>query len=118
MFEAIDIIKKLFASGIDGKDVKHSGQYYKMESTRLWTMPEVPPEILVATAGPITAKRAGKHADGLITVGAPLEKIEMLFGKFDDGVRESGRDPQGGCPRCCRCTCRGRRRTRRRSRTR
>ena len=98
MFEAIEIIKKLFSSSIAGKDVKHAGQFYKMESTRLWTMPDVPPEILVATAGPVTAKRAGRHADGLITVGAPLEKISMLFGKFDDGVRESGRDP-GGMPK-------------------
>lgn len=93
MFEAIDIIKKLFAASLAGKDVKHSGPFYKLESTRLWTMPEVAPEILVATAGPVTAKRAGKNADGLITVGAPLEKISMLFGKFDDGARESGRDP-------------------------
>ncbi|PFG33587.1 TIGR03557 family F420-dependent LLM class oxidoreductase [Sanguibacter antarcticus] len=93
MFEAIDVIKKLFAASLAGKDVKHSGPFYKLESTRLWTMPEVAPEILVATAGPITAKRAGKNADGLITVGAPLEKISMLFGKFDDGAREAGRDP-------------------------
>lgn len=92
MFEAIDLIKKLFNASLAGKDVKHQGQFYKMESTRLWTMPEVAPEILVATAGPVTAKRAGKHADGLITVGAPLEKIEMLFGKFADGAREVGRD--------------------------
>ncbi|MFC0678668.1 TIGR03557 family F420-dependent LLM class oxidoreductase [Lysobacter korlensis] len=89
MFEAIDIIKKLFT----GKDVKHSGQFYKLESTRLWTMPETPPEILVATAGPVTAKRAGRTVDGLITVGAPLEKISGLFAKFDEGAREAGKDP-------------------------
>ncbi|MGP7960705.1 TIGR03557 family F420-dependent LLM class oxidoreductase [Sanguibacter sp. A247] len=94
MFEAIEMIKKLFTASLAGKDTKHAGQFYKLESTRLWTMPEVAPEILVATAGPVTAKRAGRHADGLITVGAPLEKISMLFGKFDDGVRESGRDPE------------------------
>ena len=94
MFEAIEIIKKLFSASLAGKDTKHTGQFFKLESTRLWTMPEVAPEILVATAGPVTAKRAGRHADGLITVGAPLEKISMLFGKFDDGVRESGRDPE------------------------
>ncbi|TFD47712.1 TIGR03557 family F420-dependent LLM class oxidoreductase [Cryobacterium frigoriphilum] len=93
MFEAIEIISKLFTGSIAGKDVKHSGQFYKLESTRLWTMPEVAPEILVATAGPVTAKRAGRHADGLITVGAPLEKISMLFGKFDDGARDAGKDP-------------------------
>jgi G6PDH family F420-dependent oxidoreductase len=94
MFEAIDVIKKLFKSGIDGKDVKHSGEFFKMESTRLWTMPDVAPEILVATAGPVTAKRTGKHADGIITVGAPLEKISMLFDRFAAGAREVGRDPE------------------------
>lgn len=93
MFEAIDIIKKLFSASIAGRDVKHTGQYFKLESTRLWTMPEAAPEILVATAGPVTARRAGKHVDGLITVGAPLEKISMLFGKFDEGAREAGKDP-------------------------
>ena len=93
MFEAIEIINKLFTASLAGKDTKHSGQYYKLETTRLWTMPEVAPEILVATAGPVTAKRAGKFSDGLITVGAPLEKVAMLFGKFDDGAREVGKDP-------------------------
>ena len=93
MFEAIEIISKLFTASIAGKDVKHSGQFYKLESTRLWTMPEVAPEILIATAGPVTAKRAGRHADGLITVGAPLEKISMLFGKFDEGAKDAGKDP-------------------------
>jgi coenzyme F420-dependent glucose-6-phosphate dehydrogenase len=93
MFEAIEIINKLFTASLAGKDTKHSGQYYKLESTRLWTMPEVAPEILVATAGPVTAKRAGKTVDGLITVGAPLEKISGLFAKFDEGAREVGKDP-------------------------
>ncbi|PPF84175.1 LLM class F420-dependent oxidoreductase [Subtercola sp. Z020] len=93
MFEAIDIINKLFTASLAGKDVKHRGEFYKLESTRLWTMPEVPPEILVATAGPVTAKRAGKFTDGLITVGAPLEKIDGLFKKFDEGAREVGKDP-------------------------
>jgi len=93
MFEAVDIIKKLFAASLAGKDTKHSGPFYKLESTRLWTMPAVAPEILVATAGPVTAKRAGKTVDGLITVGAPLEKIAGLFAKFDEGAREAGKDP-------------------------
>ncbi|MET4582126.1 coenzyme F420-dependent glucose-6-phosphate dehydrogenase [Conyzicola nivalis] len=93
MFEAIDVIKKLFTASLAGKDTKHSGQFFKLESTRLWTMPEVAPEILVATAGPVTAKRAGKTVDGLITVGAPIEKIAGLFAKFDEGAREAGKDP-------------------------
>jgi len=91
MFEAIEIIKKLFGSR--GKDVKHEGKYYKLESTRLWTMPDEPPPIFIATAGPITAKKTGMYADGLITVGAPEEKIEMIFEKCREGAREAGKDP-------------------------
>lgn len=93
MFEAVEIIRKLFASGLANKDVRHEGQFYRLESTRLWTMPEVAPEILVATAGPVTARRAGRTVDGLITEGAPIEKVGMLLQRFSDGSREAGRDP-------------------------
>ncbi|NLI19598.1 MAG: TIGR03557 family F420-dependent LLM class oxidoreductase [Actinomycetales bacterium] len=93
MFEAIEIITKLFEGSLAGKDVKYSGTWYRLESTRLWTMPPTPPPIYVATAGPVTARRAGVHADGLITVGAPVEKIAGLFARFDAGAREAGKDP-------------------------
>ncbi|KQR50857.1 LLM class F420-dependent oxidoreductase [Leifsonia sp. Leaf336] len=92
MFEAVDIIKKLFAASAAGREVKHTGTYYKLESARLWTMPDQAPPILIATSGPVTAKRAGRTADGLITVGAPLEKVSALMDRFDEGMRESGRD--------------------------
>jgi coenzyme F420-dependent glucose-6-phosphate dehydrogenase len=91
MFDAIDVIKKLFASGLANRDVKHDGPYYKLESSRLWTMPAVAPEILVATAGPVTAKRAGRTVDGIITEAAPLEKVGMLLQRFAEGAREAGR---------------------------
>ena len=93
MFEAIEVIKKLFDASLAGKDVKHSGTWFKLETTRLWTMPETAPPILVATAGPINAKKTGRLADGMITVGAPLEKIDGLFAKFAEGAREAGKDP-------------------------
>ena len=89
MFEAIEIIRKLFT----GKDVKHDGKFFKLETTRLWTMPEEAPPIFIATAGPITAKKTGMYADGLITVGAPESKIEMIFEKCREGCREAGNDP-------------------------
>jgi coenzyme F420-dependent glucose-6-phosphate dehydrogenase len=93
MFEAVEVINRLFAASLEDKDVKHSGEFFTMETTRLWTMPEQAPPILVATAGPVNAKRTGRFADGIITVGAPLEKIDMLFGKFAEGAREAGKDP-------------------------
>jgi coenzyme F420-dependent glucose-6-phosphate dehydrogenase len=96
MFEAIDVIKKLFTASALGRDTKHTGPYFKLESTRLWTMPETSPQILVATAGPVAAKRAGRTVEGLIIDGAPLDKIEGLFARFDEGAREIGKDPTHG----------------------
>ncbi len=95
MFEAVEIIRKLFTGSLAGRDVKHSGEFYRLESTRLWTMPEVAPPILVATAGPVTARRAGRVADGLITEGAPPERVAALMARFADGARDAGRDPAG-----------------------
>src|SRR6266581_9148681 len=91
MFESIEIIKKLFGSR--DRDVKHEGKYFKLETTRLWTMPEQPPPIYIATAGPVTAEKTGRFCDGLITVGAPEEKIEGVFERFEKGAREAGKDP-------------------------
>lgn len=91
MWEAIEVIQKLFT----GTDVKHRGEFFRMETMRLWTMPDEPPPIYVATAGPITAKRAGRTVDGIITPGAPLDKVAGLFARFDDGAREAGREPGG-----------------------
>jgi coenzyme F420-dependent glucose-6-phosphate dehydrogenase len=89
MWEAIEIIRKLFT----GRDVKHKGTYFTLETCRLWTMPDPPPPIYVATAGPVTAKRAGRLVDGLITPGASADKLTGLLEKFDEGAREAGRDP-------------------------
>jgi G6PDH family F420-dependent oxidoreductase len=89
LFEAIEIINKLFS----GEVVRHAGEYFTLESAKLYTRPEAPVPIYVATAGPINAKRTGRHADGMITVGAADEKIQMLWGKFGEGALQSGRDP-------------------------
>lgn len=89
MFEAIEVIRKLFS----GREVRHRGQYYRMETLRLWTMPEKAPPIFVATAGPITARKVGQFADGLITVGASEEKIETAIAAFIEGCLAAGKDP-------------------------
>ena len=89
MFEAIEVIQKLFS----GKDVKHAGQYFKLHSTRLWTLTDPPPPIYVATAGPITARKTGSRCDGIITPGATTEKVAGVLEKFDEGARSAGKDP-------------------------
>jgi coenzyme F420-dependent glucose-6-phosphate dehydrogenase len=90
MFEAIEVINKLFS----GKVVKHDGDYFTLESARLYTLPEERIPIYVATAGPLNAKRTGRYADGIITVGAADEKIAMLWDKFREGAAEAGKDAE------------------------
>ncbi len=89
LFEAIEVISKLFSGDV----VKHDGEYFTLESARLYTRPEIPVPIYVATAGPVNARRTGRHADGMITVGAADEKIKMLWGKFAEGATAEGKDP-------------------------
>jgi coenzyme F420-dependent glucose-6-phosphate dehydrogenase len=91
MFEAVDIIKKLFTASLKGEDAKHEGAFYRLESTRLWTMPERAPEILIGTAGPVTARRAGRTVDGIVTEETSRERLAALLHRFDEGRRESGR---------------------------
>ncbi|MEJ7837438.1 MAG: TIGR03557 family F420-dependent LLM class oxidoreductase [Thermomicrobiales bacterium] len=89
LVEAIDIIEKLFT----GKVVKHSGKHFKVESAKLYTLPDTPPPIYVATSGPIMAGRTGKLTDGIITVGAADEKVKMLLDRFEKGAKDAGKDP-------------------------
>jgi len=91
LFEAIEIINKLFTGAV----TKHRGDHFKLESAKLYTRPPEPVKVYVATAGPVNAKKTGRLADGMITVGAADEKIGMLWGKFEDGAREAGKDPAG-----------------------
>lgn len=89
LVECIEIIQRLFT----GKTIKHQGKHFRVESAKLYTLPDAPPPIYVATSGPIMAGRTGKLADGIITVGAADEKIANLMSRFEKGAREAGKDP-------------------------
>jgi G6PDH family F420-dependent oxidoreductase len=89
LFEAVELITKLFS----GEVVRHRGEHFRLESARLYTRPERPVPIYVATAGPVNARRTGRLAQGMITVGAADEKIAGLWAKCDEGCREAGKDP-------------------------
>ena len=93
LFEAVEVINKLFTGDV----VRHQGTFFTLERAKLYTRPpddqKVP--IYVATAGPVNAKKTGKFADGIITVGAADDKMGMIWGKFEEGAREVGKDPSG-----------------------
>ena len=88
MFEAVEIINKLFTGNV----VRHKGEYFTLERAKLYTRPDEPVPVYIATAGPVNAKKTGKFADGIITVGAADEKISMLWEKYEEGAREAGKE--------------------------
>ncbi len=89
LWESVEIINKLFT----GKVIKHQGTHFRVESARLYTLPDSPPPIYIATSGPIGAQNTGRYTDGIITVGAADEKLKMLVERFEQGAKAGGKDP-------------------------
>jgi coenzyme F420-dependent glucose-6-phosphate dehydrogenase len=60
--EAIDVIRLLWQGGYQS----HHGRHYTVEEARLYTLPNEPPEIMVAAGKSQAAKLAATAGDGLI----------------------------------------------------
>lgn len=73
--EAIEAIRELWS----GKLVSHRGKHYTIENARLYTLPDEPPPLVVAAAGPNAAELAGRMGDGLVCVSPEAEVV----GAFD-----------------------------------
>lgn len=72
--EAVAVIRQLWEGGYQSFD----GAYYTVENARIYTLPEEPPPIIVAAAGPSAATLAGAVGDGLWTVAPKAELIEKF----------------------------------------
>lgn len=94
MFEAVEMIRKLFSSSLKANDSRHAGVHFRMESARLWTMPATAPVVQVWAGGPMTARRAGRNADGIVVQAAPEPRLSSLLAAFRDGRKEAGRATQ------------------------
>src|SRR5687768_5346740 len=57
LVEAIEVIRKLWEGGL----TSHEGKHYRVENARLYTLPNEPPPILVASAGEHATRIAGEH---------------------------------------------------------
>ena len=78
--EAIDVIEQLW----DGEMTSHDGKHYTVENARLFTLPETPPELIVAAGGETTGRFAGEFGDGLVST-APDEAVVDAFAETHDG---------------------------------
>ena len=88
--EAIELIRALWT----GEKITHKGAYYQTRQAKLYTRPTEPVPIYISTMVPNSARFAGKHGDGLITVGGEEpETYRKIFENFEAGAKEAGKDP-------------------------
>jgi coenzyme F420-dependent glucose-6-phosphate dehydrogenase len=88
--EAIELIRALWT----GEEVTWDGDFYTTRKARLFTPPPSPIPIYVSTLVPESAAFAGRHGDGLISVGGQPDTLyQQMFESFEDGARQAGKDP-------------------------
>jgi len=71
LVEAIQIIRTLH----EGQQASWTGQHFKIDSAKVWDLPEVPVPLAVAVSGPASIGRFAELADHLIAVQPEPELI-------------------------------------------
>src|SRR3982075_991612 len=89
--EAVKLIKLLWSE----QSVTFEGEYYRTRNATIYDRPDEPIPVYIGAGGPQVAKYAGRAGDGLIcTSGKGMELYsEQLLPSFDEGAKESGREP-------------------------
>ena len=72
--EAITVMRLLWQGGVKS----HRGRHYTVEDARLYTLPESPPELMVAASKPHAAELAGRLGDAMINVEVDRELIRRF----------------------------------------
>ena len=88
--EAVEVIRLLWQGGTQS----HHGRYYTVENARIYTLPEEPPSIIVAAAGPKAAQLAGRIGDGFWGIAPQSDLLEAY-------TQAGGRGPRYGQATVC-----------------
>lgn len=88
LIEAIQLIRQLWS----GERISFQGKYFQTNQLKLYDVPQSPPAIFVAAGGPKSAHLAGQFGDGWICQAGDV-KDQKLVAAFNQGARDSGRDP-------------------------
>lgn len=84
--EAVDVMRELWK----GDFVTRQGTYYTVDSARIYTLPETPPEVYISGFGPKATELAARIGDGYINTSPEAE----LVTQFKEG--SGGKPAQGG----------------------
>ena len=77
LVEAVDIIAALFDER-GGGSVNYRGEYFDLESARLWDLPDDRVPIGIAVSGRDSCRLAGAKADVMVAVEPKAELVEMF----------------------------------------
>lgn len=89
LVEAVEIIRELWTGGW----VTYHGEYFAVESARLFDRPERPPEIGIAASGRESCDIAGELADFLIAVEPRRDLVRMFSEAGGQGKPAVGQIP-------------------------
>lgn len=89
--EAVAVIRKLWTGDV----VSHRGQYYTVDTARIYTLPDAPPPVYMSAFGPKATDVASRIADGFISTSPDAD----LLGRFKEGGGE-GKPTQAGFKVC------------------
>ncbi|MCS7142848.1 MAG: TIGR03557 family F420-dependent LLM class oxidoreductase [Aigarchaeota archaeon] len=87
--EAIEVIKLLW----EGDFVTYEGEYYRLNTAKLYTKPKSKIRLYVATSNERVAEIAGTHTDGILTNPRGLENLKEIIESMEKAARRAGRDP-------------------------
>lgn len=88
--EAVGIIREMWAGGF----VNHRGRHYTVDTARIYTLPDEPPQIFVSGFGPEATDAAARFGDGYITTSPDRDLLE----RFRAG--SGGKPAQAGTKVC------------------
>ncbi|MDQ4133958.1 MAG: LLM class F420-dependent oxidoreductase [Actinomycetota bacterium] len=89
--EAIEIIRELWT----GNYLTRDGDFFEVDSAKIWDLPDEPPRIGVAASGAQSCQLAGELADALMTVDPDPEAVEAF-----DAAGGAGKPRIGQVPVC------------------
>ena len=84
--EAVDLIRELWS----GEVVTRAGKHYRVDTARIYTLPDAPPPIYVSAFGPKALASAARIGDGLINTSDDAEMVAAFKEK------SGGKPAQGG----------------------
>lgn len=83
--ECVDVIRRLLA----GEEVTHDG-LVTVDRARVWSLPDVPPPVVVPALSAASAERGAAWGDGLVTINQPHETLREVVAAYRDA---GGRGP-------------------------